>query len=374
MSMWNGEHPALWEKAIERSASIEANRAERHKRIWANFHKPQHIAAVLSLSVIAVILVGVLLPAIGHSRFASRIAANKMDQLQVQMFEAPSTVGSPAMQRSMSSDSVSRVPSPAMNGSSYATMADGASSDVRRKEKAAPADESAARQVIHKATLEFSTPDVAATFAKAQHILRADLGEYIEKSSLTGEGLAAQGQLTLRIASSRLDDAMNQIRLIATVKAESVTGDDVTAQAVDLDARIRNEQKVETEMLQLLESRRGAPLADVLSLREKLSGVRESIERLKGQRDFLTRRVSLATVLVIIRPDGKPPESKEPVHGLLEQFGTSIGQSWNDGARTLADSLGWFVRVAIGGLAWWLLVGVAVFAAVRLWRRVDPAR
>lgn len=361
MTTWTTEHPALWEKAIERMDAATSARADRHRRFWTKARHTKPIAAVLGLVIFSGLLVSVFLPALGKARSP---LPSDVDSRAARERAAPSFASNVEFKDSFQPPAAS----PAADAAnSYAHLVPFGPRRGRWSDTLNPAPADSTRQVIRKATLELATPDVAAAFAKAQQLLRADLGEYVESSSLTGEGKDARAQVVLRIAADHLDDTLNKVRALAGVKAESVTGDDVTAQAVDLDARIRNERSVEAEMLELLTARRGAPLADVLTLREKLSNVREAIERLQGQRDHLTRQVSLATVLVIIRPEDARTSS-DPDGGLVAHFLASIDRSWQDGARTLADSVAWLVRVAVGGLFWWLVVVAGMAVCVRLYR------
>ena len=57
-------------------------------------------------------------------------------------------------------------------------------------------------------------------------------------SSSTQNGQA--GQFTLRIPAKRFDLAMDQLRALGTVKTDQVTGEDVTAEFIDLQARLRH--------------------------------------------------------------------------------------------------------------------------------------
>jgi hypothetical protein len=216
--------------------------------------------------------------------------------------------------------------------------------------------------------MELESPDVPAAFAKAAHAVSEARAEYVQDSSLTGEGKNARATLTLRIAADRLGAAMNDLRALGTVKTENTTGEDVTSQAVDLDARLRNEQRVEAELLALLEKRSDAPLKEILELRQSLSSVRESIERLSGQRQHLGRLVSLATVLVIIRAPDQHDQPPAPA-GLWTYFSKNIEASWTTGLAYLADTVAALLRVLVGGIIWWTLAALALLAAARHHRR-----
>src|SRR5262249_6136170 len=135
-----------------------------------------------------------------------------------------------------------------------------------------------ARSVIRKANIELIVDDVRSTFAKVQQMLRPEIGEFAEGSTLTGQDAQTRGQVTLRVAAARADDVLHELRLMGKVESESAPGDDVTDQVIDLGARLRNERQVEAEVLKPLQTRQDAPLKEILDLRDKLSSIRQTIE------------------------------------------------------------------------------------------------
>jgi hypothetical protein len=237
--------------------------------------------------------------------------------------------------------------------------------------KATEPSSAAERSVIRKATIELECKDVKGAFAKCSLLINEATGEFVEGSSLTGEGPTAQGTLTIRVAVDRLSDVLNRLRELGTVASEKSTGDDVTDQAVDLAARLRNERRVESELLGLLETRKGAPLKEILDLREQLAKVRGGIEQMTAQQERIEKSVALATVLVILRPepvaDGASEAAKHEASA-LEYFGARLDAGWHAGTRALADSAAGFVRAAVGGLVWWVLVGAAFAGVTRVVR------
>jgi hypothetical protein len=224
----------------------------------------------------------------------------------------------------------------------------------------------AERQVARSVTMELRSPDVRAVFLKAQQLISPARGEYVQESSLSGDKENLQANLTLRVSAERLSDVLNELRTLGDVQAEVARGDDVTDQAVDLEARLRNEQRVEQELLELLQRREDAPLKDVLALRQSLSEVRETIERITAQREHLAHLVSLATVLVIVRPtDAVTPETPD---GLAAYFAEALASAWDAGTKLLAGSLAFVLQTLVGGAFWWVLLIVAILA-FRRWRR-----
>jgi hypothetical protein len=221
------------------------------------------------------------------------------------------------------------------------------------------------RHIIRQVSMELRVEDVRSAFAKAQLIPSRARGEYVQASSLRGDDEHAGGELTLRIAVDRLDQALNELRTLGEVRSEQATGDDVTAQVVDLEARLRNERRIESELLELLDRRTDSALKDVMTVRQSLDEVRQRIEQLVGQREHIARSVSLATVLVIIRAAGQ--DEIKPAGAIMDYFQDTIASAWNRGVVFLADSVGFLVAVVVGGLVWWMMLAAA--AAVVIWHR-----
>ena len=240
-------------------------------------------------------------------------------------------------------------------------------SSVQPSEPAAPSE----RFVVRKANIDLQAADVRATFAKAAHLISEARGEFVESSSLTGDGPAARANLTLRVAADRLGEVLTGLRELGVVISENTTGEDVTNQVVDVEARLRNEQRVESELLDLLASRKDAPLNDILQLRNSLSSVRQSIEQLVAQRDRLGRLVSLSSILVVIRATPEEPKPAAAAPSITDYFVSRISDTWTGGLRFLADTLANLLGLLIGGMLWWLLAAVCIYTIFRYRRRLS---
>ena len=206
--------------------------------------------------------------------------------------------------------------------------------------------------------------DVSSDFLKAGQLTSEAGGEFVQDSTLKGAGRQAEATLTLRVAVDRLHVVLNELRKLGKVNSENVAGEDVTTQIVDLEARLRNDRRVEEELLKLFDQRQNAPLKEILELRDKLSQVRQAIEQITAQRERLGRLVSLATILIILRP-ADAPQSAAPT--LFNHFATSISAAFHNGLIFLTDSFAGLIALLIGGLLWWLL---AALVAAFVWRAI----
>ena len=228
------------------------------------------------------------------------------------------------------------------------------------------------RHVVRKATIELATDDVRAVFARVGQIINEADGEYVQESSLTGSAENMKAELTLRVAAHRLSGVLNKLRELGEVRSELLGGQDVTAQVVDVEARLRNEQRVEAELLELLQKRQDAPLTEILQLRATLSDVRGVIERLTAQRQKLSQLVDLATVPVIIRTQQAPPDQAGDF-SITSYFGAGVQRAWQKGLMLLADTCGFLLSVLVGGLIWWVLLAAVIVAIWRYRRRAGAS-
>lgn len=331
LTHWTGSESRLWSKALGEFSRRSGWRDFVFERPL-RFGVLAAVAACLALAVV----VPAFLPSLSGAR--ERPSARRALELQKQAIATGSEMFRSAAGRPREAAAPSSVRTP----DATATV------------------ESFARHVVRKSQIDLRAPDVRAVFSKVSFLVREADGEFVEESSMTGVGTDAQATLKLRVRADRISDVMNSLRGLGEVIGERSEGEDVTAQTIDLNARLRNEERVETELLHLLDSRQNAPLKDVLDLREKIGEVRREIERLTAQRDQISRLVALATVLVNIRSD-QPEATPKPL-SMTKYFFQNLRQAWDGGLTALADSIAWLVSVLVGGLVWW--VGLLALALV----------
>jgi hypothetical protein len=226
----------------------------------------------------------------------------------------------------------------------------------------------AQRQIVHKASMDLLVADVRSAYMKSLLLLSEADGEFAQNSGLSGSDNAMSGTLTLRVVASRLPAVMQRLRELGKVSSEVVNGEDVTDRMVDLAARLRNEERIERELHELLDSRKGSPLKDLLEVREQLSQVRGRIEQLKAQQAAAERSVAYATILVTLHAQAEAPK---PVPEAT--FGDKLEMAAGEGLRSAQDSVLWLARTAISGAVWWAAIAVGVGGAVIVSRRVKRA-
>jgi hypothetical protein len=108
--------------------------------------------------------------------------------------------------------------------------------------------------------------------------------------------------VTLRVDAAKFDQALSELRRLAVeVRNESIRGEDVTAEFVDLEAQLRNLEAAEAQLQQIL--KQATKTEDVLNVYRELTAIRGQIEQIKGRMKYLSQSAALATISVNLIPD-----------------------------------------------------------------------
>lgn len=196
--------------------------------------------------------------------------------------------------------------------------------------------------------------------------LAAARGGYVEKLTAKAEaGNARELSVALRIPAKQLDAFLTDLRKLGHVEEETRSNEEVSAQFVDLQARLRSARASEQRMIELLRTRTGK-LEDVLDAERELARIRAEIESMQGQSAVLVHQVNYATVQVELSE-----EYREQLRTRSASTGTRIWNSAVDGFKNLEDGV---ISVLVFGLnvgpslVFWL--GVLLVPGWLVWRRL----
>lgn len=122
-------------------------------------------------------------------------------------------------------------------------------------------------------------------------------GGWVVSKDVNVEEGALSGEITVRVPAQYFEEAFGYIRGLADkVNYESVKGEDVTEEYVDLRARLKNLEATEAQLLKIMQ--RAGRISDVLTVFRELSSVREEIEKVKGRIQYLEQSARMSTISV----------------------------------------------------------------------------
>ncbi|RLD00458.1 MAG: hypothetical protein DRI46_07395 [Chloroflexi bacterium] len=160
------------------------------------------------------------------------------------------------------------------------------------------------RMVIKNASLSIVVEEPAATMGLISSLAES-LGGYVVSSNLyrvqMDSGLEIpQASITIRVPAEKLDQVLDEIKSGAgQVLSENVTGQDVTQEYTDLESRLRNLERAEEQLVEILEG--SYETEDVLSVYNRLVDIREQIEVIKGQMQYYEQSAALSSISVNIQ-------------------------------------------------------------------------
>ena len=201
------------------------------------------------------------------------------------------------------------------------------------------------RKIIRNADLTLEVPSTTDTQQKIVSIAEAHGGfvvtsEAKQRDSQEPAQRTLDIKLVVRIPENHFGAALDQIRALASnVPEAKITGQDVTEEFIDLEARIKTQTALEQQFLQIM--KQAHKVEDALEVQRQIADVRTEIEKLQGRKHFLENRSSLSTITInIITPR---PMVVVPTSGFRHSVSEAIAESFDVGTGIVL----FFVRFAI---------------------------
>ena len=157
------------------------------------------------------------------------------------------------------------------------------------------------RIVIQNADLSIVVSDVEVRMKEIQQMAE-EMGGFVVASNLyqtytNNSVLVPEATITIRVPAEKLDQALDTIKEGAVdVQSETRSGQDVTAEYVDLKSRLKNYEAAERELSELLEN--AATTEDVINIFNQLAYYREQIEITKGQINYYEEAAALSAISI----------------------------------------------------------------------------
>jgi hypothetical protein len=159
------------------------------------------------------------------------------------------------------------------------------------------------RIVIKNADLAIVVADVEGRMKNIQ-VMAQQMGGFVVSSNLgqtyTSTNIKVpEAQIVIRVPAEKLEEAMTQIKKDAVeVQSENVSGQDVTAEYVDLQSRLKNYEAAEAQLNDILKT--ATKTEDVVNIFNQLVYYREQIELVKGQMKYYEEAAALSAISVRI--------------------------------------------------------------------------
>lgn len=218
------------------------------------------------------------------------------------------------------------------------------------------------RDVVKTASMTITVGSTSEAADKAAVIVEDADGRVDSRSEDSGSGQGrALTSIVLRVPAPKLDGVVRELKTLGTVQTAETRSEDVTAQRVDLDARIK---ALQTSVDRLLAIMRDARDPEALIAAENALSQRQAdLDSLRAQRDQLGDRIDYSTVDVTFVAEQVGGPSPQQYQGFLGQ----VERGW-DALVSVTGTLFLLVGLLLPWLAVLAALALAGYALIRVMR------
>jgi len=219
------------------------------------------------------------------------------------------------------------------------------------------------RLIIRNGTLELEVDDTLETQQSIESIVAqyAGQGAFVVSSNQSGGGGNQMPVITLsvRVPVGAFDTIMDEIADLAVeVNYRNETGQDVTAEYVDLTARIESLETARDRLLEIIEE--AQTTEDLLLAEQQLTQREAEIESLKGRAQYLSESAQLSSITVTLYPY----ILSQPVDNRWRPLVT-IRRAFEDLIENMQDFIDFLIYFIISLLPFLLIFGAIIYGVVR---------
>ncbi len=190
----------------------------------------------------------------------------------------------------------------------------------------------AERKIIRNAdlSLESSSPEESqqkiTTIAESKGGFVVESQQSSSNSKVTTRDVVT---MTVRVPAAKFNESLDEIRKVASrVIVETVKGQDVTEEFVDIEARLKTKKALEVQFLEIM--KQGKSVEDALNVQRELANVRGEIEQIEGRKRFLENQSSLSTIKIRLQtPTSYSANSSGFFYQLSEAFSSGFDFALN---------------------------------------------
>lgn len=220
------------------------------------------------------------------------------------------------------------------------------------------------RLIIRTANLSLIVTDPEESLKTITQMAEQNGGWVVNSNIYQFNADAKSADITIRVPATGFNSAMEALKASAVeVQHENISGQDVTEEYVDLEARLENLESTAARVRAFLDE--AETVEEALAVNQELSRLEGEIEQLKGRMQYLSQSAAFSTIAVNLTPDiaAQPPqvESWRP-EGVAK-----------NAVEALVNTL-----QALGSLAIWLvililplalMIGIPFWLIIRFGRR-----
>lgn len=200
------------------------------------------------------------------------------------------------------------------------------------------------RLIIRTADMTVIVADTEEAMKQIAAMAENNGGWVVSSNIFQGSGEYKSGSIAIRVPAEGFQSALDAIQSLAVrVDNLSTSGQDVTEEYVDLEARLGNLEATAERVRSFLDE--ATRVEDALAVNQELSRLEGEIEVIKGRMQYLDQSAAYSTISVNLQPD----VSAQPVDP------SQTGWRLSETARNAFDALVQTMQSLVSLVVWFVI-------------------
>ncbi len=212
------------------------------------------------------------------------------------------------------------------------------------------------------ANLNITVDDYKKARTEIEKIVKSG-NAYIGAENEQNSTYSTSNNMVIRVLNKDFDSMVNKLLTVASnVNSKNISAEDVTAQFVDIQSRLKSKKEIEKRYLDILQ--KASKVSDILEIEQKLGQIREEIEAKEGELKFLADQVNYSTIDLNFHQEFEYTPTDRP--GFFGRMGSAFGNGWSG-----------FLSFIVGVIyVWplWIILGLGAFLLVKFIKRLSKKK
>lgn len=274
------------------------------------------------------------------------------------LLAACAPMATPAARDSYVSEPMAAAPTAAaaMDAASEKAAADAGASGGDKNVSATLPDisspQTTGRMIIKNADLKLQVESTDTAIDRTTQIV-GDVNGYIISSRIWYQDYSGSNYkyatISIGVPVDQFETAMNRLRKLAVrVLDENASGQDVSAEFVDLQSQLGNLEATRDRIRSFLDDAK--TVEESLRINQELSNIEDQIEKVKGRMNFLTGRSSYSTITLNLEPNlpALTPTPTPTIRPTMTPTVWSPGKTFDSAKDTVTAAYQGIIEILIG--------------------------
>ncbi|MGB1243470.1 MAG: DUF4349 domain-containing protein [Chitinophagales bacterium] len=206
-------------------------------------------------------------------------------------------------------------------------------------------------KIIRDATVSLQVENYKES-RKAIDVAISTAEAYITLEDESKSGYSWKNNLVIRVSSQKFDVLLEALEKTAIyTDHKRINAKDVTAEFIDIEARLNNRKQVEKRFQEILQQAKS--IKEILEVENEIRKIREEIDASEGRLKYLRDQVSFSTINLTYYE--KLDYEAAPERSYFTKITRAIGEGWEGFLEfTIAVMYAWPFWIGLGIVTWFL--------------------